>query len=282
MARTFRTWIFGSIKRQVVFVFVLVAFLYSIAHWQIDAHILRPQFLSLQESEAREDVQRCISVIEHEIHITTRKAADWAAWDDTYQFIQDLNEDFVKSNLVDDAFISLEVDMMLYCDPNGRIAWGRVFDWRRERDLNLVEFSVKALNPAHPLLQHTSLESVIEGVWLTEHQLMLVSSLPIITSEREGPVRGTLVMGAFLDPAMVEQWSQDLSISFVLEEIIHRPHCPSEDDMLAEIAAHGTSLHEHPQLNLMCASGVLSDPLGQPVLLVQAQVPSPSPGIGFR
>ncbi|MFC1760828.1 CHASE4 domain-containing protein [Planctomycetota bacterium] len=272
MIQKTRQWLSKSIRRRVVAVLIVAAILFAVVHWQVERWVVLPQFTALQQTEAREDIQRCVRMIEREIHMTSRKAADWAAWDDTYQFVEDLNGKYAQSNLVDDAFISLQVDLMVFCNNSGEIVWSRVFDWRREEDLHLAAFSPPVLGSDHALLQHQTLDSVIEGVLLTEHLPLLISSMPIITSERAGPARGVLIMGSFLDPAMIELWSQDLSIPFAVE-MLSSTRSADRRMLVDNIQTEGYCLVSDFEQQSIQAYGVLGDVQDRPVLLVQAEVP---------
>ncbi len=37
---------------------------------------------------------------------------DWAAWDNTYEFIQDVNQDYIEANLVASTFSSAELNFI--------------------------------------------------------------------------------------------------------------------------------------------------------------------------
>lgn len=58
---------------------------------------------------------------------------DYAVWNDSYQFIQDGNEEFVKNNYVSDMFVSLKIDGIYYVNLQGEVIWSKEFDWQQAK-----------------------------------------------------------------------------------------------------------------------------------------------------
>ena len=49
-------------------------------------------------------------------------------------FIQDANEDYLESNLVDDTFFNLGINIMIYINSEGDIVYGSVIGYPRTGD----------------------------------------------------------------------------------------------------------------------------------------------------
>src|SRR5512136_469434 len=87
----------------------LIALLHSIA-----SIILLNSFARLEEQDARRNVSRVQSAISDSLETLKAVDGDWAAWDDTYAFIEDGNEAYIQANLIDSAFTNLQLNLVLY------------------------------------------------------------------------------------------------------------------------------------------------------------------------
>ena len=178
--------------------------------------IVFPSFTSLEQGEAIKDVQRCVDAIERERYHLDLLCDDWAAWDDTYEFVQSNDPEYVESNLVLESFTDNELNLIYVVDTDGRVVWGEIRDLETEKESHLPEFPVSIFPMNHPLLAHETVHSSVSGIILTAGGPMFISSYPIRTSENEGPIRGTFLMGRFLNEDVVETMATQANVDFRL------------------------------------------------------------------
>ncbi|WP_375176669.1 CHASE4 domain-containing protein, partial [Marinobacter mobilis] len=81
--------------------------------------LLLPQVEELERQSLQLDLERSHQTLMQEQKRLLSIAADWAQWDETYQFVQDRNQDYVASNLIDDFLIPLQADFLVILDQNG-------------------------------------------------------------------------------------------------------------------------------------------------------------------
>ncbi|MBN1763178.1 MAG: histidine kinase, partial [Methanomicrobia archaeon] len=67
-------------------------------------------FIELEEEHTRQNVEQVTNALAGEISHIDTITFDWAAWDDTYAFIEDRNEEYIASNLIDGTFADLELN----------------------------------------------------------------------------------------------------------------------------------------------------------------------------
>src|SRR5207249_9962810 len=60
-------------------------------------------FAKQEQQEAHEDMERVLKVLDGERSALEGSARDWSVWDDTYAYIQDSNDVYLKSNLLGDS-----------------------------------------------------------------------------------------------------------------------------------------------------------------------------------
>lgn len=74
------------------------------------------------EHQYAQDTLRTIeSSMEEELNKLSRLTGDWAIWDDTYAFIEDLNRHYVESNLTPETLANLHVKAILFFDASGSL-----------------------------------------------------------------------------------------------------------------------------------------------------------------
>jgi sensor domain CHASE-containing protein len=77
---------------------------YAIGHL-----VIYPRFLELDRAQATQNLERAIQSLQRELDFLIPSINDWAAWDDTYRFVQDGNQDFIDGNLTPLAMEELDL-----------------------------------------------------------------------------------------------------------------------------------------------------------------------------
>ncbi|MBN1763609.1 MAG: PAS domain S-box protein, partial [Methanomicrobia archaeon] len=192
---------------------------------------------------------------------------------DTYAFIEDRNEEYIASNLIDGTFADLELNLMLFIDSSGQIVFGKAFDLENEEELPIPPSLVEHLAPNAPLVRHTSTEGSISGIVLLAENPMLVVSRPIITSLDEGPIRGALIMGRYLDAAEVADIAEITQLSFSV-------HRFADSQLSSNLQEAKSSLSEDTPVFIQPLSEesiagytLLEDIYGNPGLILEVDIP---------
>jgi signal transduction histidine kinase len=161
--------------------------------------ILLDNYAALEKQRAEVNVKRCLSVLSNELTELDSTARDWAAWDDTYAFIQDANDNYLESNLVDETFINLRLNMMLFINSTGNVVYGKAFNLQNMSETPVPQDMLELLSANAFLWYHTDTESSLTGVVPLQEAPLLIASKPILTSQNEGPIRGALIIGRYLN-----------------------------------------------------------------------------------
>lgn len=239
-----------------------------------------PSFAELERSAAEQNLDRVQDAIQNELNHLDLFVWDWAAWDDSYEFAVDRNEEYVDSNLVDSAFTGNNINLISYHGLKGEVIWGNAFDLETEEVVNLEGFGLASTTAEHPLLQHDSPESSISGVYVTEKGPMLVASRPIVTSNEEGPVRGTLIMGRHLSEDVLEGIREQVHVDFRLWTI-GRDAIPDQDGQaLGRISSENPFWIRSEGDDLRMAYGTVDNVQGDAALLIRADTPRDITAIG--
>ncbi len=170
--------------------------------------IILQSFGDLERAYVIKNVERVLDALAYDVAALNLKAADWAEWDDTYVFVEDLNQHFIKENLTDETFQIIRANLLLFLDANGNVKHEQGFDLVEARHVDLDQSDVQAILQNPKLNSHSHEKSFTAGVVSLAKGPMLVASRPILNSQHSGPVKGTLVMGRLPDAAELDQMSK--------------------------------------------------------------------------
>ncbi|MDH3663228.1 MAG: ATP-binding protein [Alphaproteobacteria bacterium] len=240
-----------------------------------------PSFAELEKQKAEENIGRVVQSIDNEIKHLSLLTFDWAAWNDTYEFVVDQDPDYAESNLVWTSFSGSNLNLIHFYDIQGRLVWGESYDLETEEPLELAEFP-DHLALGHPFIAHASPESDIVGIVLTSAGPMLLASRPIITSDQEGPIRGTLMMGRLLTSEVLSTLAEQVAVEFEVRPISSGSVSSEASDVLSQISSGIKHVFREGDGKTLDVYEAIPDINGVPALLVSASTPRDITGIGQR
>jgi sensor domain CHASE-containing protein len=129
----------GSIRNRVFFFVSIIVAVAMTAMFVAVAVFLMRSFSAEEEARAIEDVARANELILNQVDQLNLKLADWAQWDDSYAFIQDQegNQDFVTSNVNNEALKILGIESVVFVDGDGRIVLEKSIDPETGTEMSL-------------------------------------------------------------------------------------------------------------------------------------------------
>ncbi len=267
-----------SLRSKIIISLLSVMTAYMILNYQIQKILIYPNFTELERSGAEKDIKRCVEAVQREIVHLDSLCHDWAAWNDTYEFAEDRNHEYIKKNLIIDTFIGSKLNVIYLINKDRAVVWGEI------RDLDTKEhISVKELSPDrftssdHPLFAHDytrdSLSKItIRGIFMTASGPLMVSSRPIITSDNKGPVRGWVVLGRFLNPDMIEMLKSQTSVNFKILSIGHDPLPNDEKAFIRRTGIENKYYIKEQNNDKLHIHTVVQDIKSNPALLLTAVV----------
>ncbi len=263
-----------------VLVFLLVVAGGLIAGMQL---VMLPGLERMEEKYAHTDLNRGVDAIENDAENLQILVKDWATWDDTYQYIQDRNERYIESNLVDDTFSNARLNFMVYFDSEGDVVFQRGFDFKEEgEEIEVPPRFVETLrtlqiagNPDAVLETHKGLITMFESP-------VMIATAPILRSDDSGPARGTLVMARYFDQDEVERIGRQVSTAISLY--------PVDSTAVYEGLASPETLQDGESLTIavsedkssISAITVIEDIGGNPAYAIRVDMDREAYGIGLE
>lgn len=177
---------------------------------------IRPILLNdaknMDEESLRIDTLRITNYMDSETDGLQRLNRDWAVWDDTYQFIQNQNQQYIDSNILLETFQNNSINLMMYINSNQELIYSEAYDLE---DGSVLDFS---LSPNFIESNWQSLKENGEALIIDhpEAGTLLTVSEPILTSQGEGPSVGILIMSKILNKEFFEIMKNDLAIDVTI------------------------------------------------------------------
>jgi PAS domain S-box-containing protein len=262
-----------TLRRKTLFIIGATFYGVIILLFFISRNILLDSFLELEKQNTVQNTEHVLSILSQESANLEATAGDWAAWDDTYAFIEDADTEYVESNLVDGTFIELRLNLMVFVNSAGQIVFSKAFDLNNEKEIPVPQSLQGHLATGDILLTHPDEGSSVSGVVLLPESPVLVASRPILTSQGEGPIRGTLVMGRYLDAAEIERLAEATRMPLTLYEF-NAPQLPPDFRAARSSLSTESPISVRPiDEQSVAGYALVEDIYGKPVLVLRADMP---------
>lgn len=263
------------LKHRVLLVLSILIGVHLAASTIIGLVFVLPSFVTLEREQALAGLARCTGALAEQAHNLSLICGDWAAWDDTYRFVLDGNEEYVRSNVVPETLErKTGVNALFVIDPQGAVKTGLVWDSDQGGELSLSEFPSAHWPVDSPLLQHQSVDDETHSLLLTDAGPMVVAAHPILTSQGAGPIRGTVVMGRILSGRLLGEIQAQIHQTFSLRDL-HRPGLSSDEQRIVEeLQTAATGVLRASGTRGLKAYALVPDVTGAPALLLVAEMPT--------
>jgi sensor domain CHASE-containing protein/signal transduction histidine kinase len=250
-----------SIGLTIVF---LVALLYVSSRL-----ILLNGFAKLEEENELQNLESASNAIQNDIDSLDAMTYDWASWDDTYEFITDRNQDYVDSNLVDEAFPNSRLNFVLYINAEGDLVYGKGYDPQNKEQIPIPKSLLEHTTGGSMLARHTEADSSIKGLILLPEGPLIVASRPILTSKEKGPIRGALILARYLDDAEIELLTETSLTPF---SIVHFEGEETPSDLRESLSTEEASFVRLLDSNTIAGYARLDDIYGKPALIIETRM----------
>ena len=268
-----------KLRNKTVLVLAGVITLSVALNYGVLRNLVYPSFVSLEQDAARQNLGRVVDAFNAEFRALSAVAADWAHWDDTYEYAVGANPEYEDDNLYVGSLTALNINFMHLYDRSGQILWSGLFDLETEEPLSEEGFLLNTLPSSHPLL-HPDETNFRTGFALTSHGPIYFASTPILTSDSEGPRQGTFVIGRILNEDLIGTLKEQTHVDFGVWPLENANLEPMEQNALDALQAGEESLVTELDQDTQSAYALLKDSQGNPVLLLRADTPKDITAIG--
>src|SRR5579884_3538000 len=175
-------------------------------------------FTALERTDALEAIEHVRGHFDDQQNQLQILARDYGRWDQTYAFMNSHNPSYIRTELTEETFETLQIDLFVLLDEKGHVMLHReTGGWPiGTKNLEFIA-SEYASSPA------SAIHAPVDGFLELNGRLFLMSYEPILTSRGDGPARGTLVMGRGLSENMLLNMSRSAGVPLWLEPAVNAP-----------------------------------------------------------
>lgn len=231
-------------------------------------NILMSSFSTLEQEIVLRDLDHALHNFEDDSASMERALENWSRSDDSYEFIQDNNSDYVNTNLNDATFVSLNINLMMFLNSAKQIVYTKAVDsdpTSQSRLLQDFEGYARSEDRFLPLTTSTETTGFVNVAGFP----LLIVSRPVLHTDGSGPSVGTLIWGQLLDSERLAAISESLHASLDLRNLTV-PNLPSDFRAAQTTLSPSTSQTLTP-VNETTISGyaLLNDIYAQPTFILK-------------
>lgn len=265
----------GSIRNRVFFFVSIIVAIAMTAMFIAVAVFLMRSFGAEEKARAIEDVARTNELILNQVDQLNLKLADWAQWDDSYAFIQDQegNQDFVVSNVNNEALKILGIESVVFVDGDGRIVLQKSIDPETGTEMSPPASLEEHLRKGDFLVMHEAVGSAKKGLLALREGPAIVASQPIVKSSGEGPAKGTIIFVSFLDKDWQKETSQLIRLPFSIDSFRSQRLSAEFSDVKSRLSGEESVYVNPVDDERILAYGAVKDVYGEPAIIFRMEVP---------
>ncbi len=259
-----------DISKKVLLI-TLIIFGVLAASFTLTHNMQLSNFLELEKLDTLNNVERVQNAISTQQGYLNYIVQDWACWNDTYLFIEDRNQTFVRENIQNHTLAKLKINVMLFVNNSGSLVYAKAVDIDTVQETPVPQDLLRLVKDGTLLTKEEN--GNISGFVLLDGKPMFISCHSILTTNYTGPMRGTVVFGKYFDDNLLESFKETTRSSLLMYSV--------DDNLPPDFQAKLNNFSHSPQhtivepLNDSRIAGYfeLPDISGKPALVIRADFP---------
>jgi signal transduction histidine kinase len=227
-----------KLRTKTIIVIVVISLLIFGALQLITNLVIDPSFKNLEIQESQKGISQAINSLDYRLSDLQGKVQDYATWDDTYNYVQNRNPVYVENNLGDNAFVNLNLNLVVIVNTNSSIIYNQSYDFNSSTKIPTSEQTISAIASDTTIWSYTFNKTSFSGIMLLDNQPMFVAASPILNSLGEGPVIGGMLFGRYLNEREIVQLADQtnlmLSINTLSDLRLQKDGSQIADSLLKE------------------------------------------------
>jgi diguanylate cyclase (GGDEF)-like protein/PAS domain S-box-containing protein len=259
-------------KRAIVTIIFMFVTSIALIAFILDS-LMMDSYARLENQHVQAHLRRLQKVVERDLAELASTAADWGPWDETYSFMLTLSEDYISTNLTESVFHNLGLNMMVFLKPDGTVFYARGRDLANSSFISVPEKLIEQLVSSR-IFHNSEQDYTTRGFLMLPENPVLIASHPILTSTLEGPVRGHLLVGRFLNDIEISRYEELLNVDITVNSA-DGGYLPQQNEK---------SLYVIKELSeeSIVAYTILEDIFGEPAVVLSIKVPREISAVGKR
>lgn len=241
----------------------------------IDSNLtLKRDYKKIEKHQVVTDIDRTRKAFKSMLNSLRILDLDWANWDDAYNFMGDKNQKFIQDNVVPTTYANAKLNFIFFFDTQGKLFYGQAYHLKQAKFVPIPPDLINFLetHPSFTVNQNTSTGHI--GILKINEGYVVMSSQPILTSKGHGPVRGTLMMGFYLDADHINKLAETVEMSMDFYPLPLTNVDPTVSEAYKQLVDHHYQNFIMPKnQNYIYGFTLMHDISGQPIGLLRILIP---------
>ena len=262
-----------NLRMKMILILGLMTFALFILLYLLTNQVVRQGFVQIEEVYAQKNMERVFEALKRKEETLDSKVADWATWDDMYTFVQDRNQKFIDSSLSPNSCGPLKIQALFIADASRNVLWEEGFDLEHSQKVPFP-LELKFMIVKGSLLSAISQNQPFSGVVVFDKGPMILAARPILKSNGEGPAKGTVIMGCYLDDKEVQELSQTLQLKLSLFRVNDKFLCKQIPEDLMKLLLNKKDSMEIRAISpkSLLGYGLMRTLNGEPAFVMQSEM----------
>jgi PAS domain S-box-containing protein len=255
-----------SIVKKTILIVCLTSLVLLVLMYFISDYFYLKGFEELEKQTVERNVQRINETVSARLDALSTYCYDWAAWDDTYNFAREYNQEYVDRNLQNETFSYSEVNIIAILDKSGNIVFSKAYDFANNRGMDFPNDFTKVI-VEQKLIDPLNVTDGTSGIVLVTGQPVLIVSRQILNSLAEGPSTGTIIMGRFLDAEILNSLASITSFPVQITSISDINSDPALKSVAAALNGPNPVYVQVQNKKLITGYTYVKDIIGNPIFI---------------
>lgn len=207
-----------KIKTKTILVIFILSFIIFGALHLTASFVIVPSYKEIERQESENSINQALSMINYRLSELEGKVREYSSWDDTYSFVLDKNQAYIDANLVT-ASENFDLDLIVMVDTSDRLVYCQSYDSNQSTMVSTSQETRTILRSDDLIWDFQSTDQTISGLMLLDGKPVLVATAPILTSLEQGPNRGGLLFGVYLDAQETNRFTEVMGLNFTLSTV---------------------------------------------------------------
>ena len=259
-------------KRTFIVVFCITMILFSML-FLISDLTYNSSYRELENKNVVQNVTRVSDALNSRLDELNTLCYDWATRDETYQFAQVQNNDYITRNLESaSSFSYININLFIVLNPSGQVIFSKAVDETYTNQINLPADFLADISKSL-LISSGNNRAQTSGVVLLSGSPLLVAAKPILTSSAQGPSVGTLIMGYFLGAQTVSSMIKTTGLALTVLAPGYTGFPPAVQTALKSPDGSNSTIVHIIDNNSIAGYQTFNDIYGQPAFVFRVDMP---------
>lgn len=245
----------------IVSVFTMLTTLYTF--------IMYRGFLTIEQNLISQNITRTDESIKRELEYLVTKSADWAVWDDTYNFISTRSKTFIDINMNPASLLAINVNAMAFFSNKDGLFYSYWVNPDGSEATAPATFEREMKN-LHDKIICTAEPQKKSGILTFPEGSLFFASRPVVKSNGEGPVDGTILLGFWFNSERVANVQKIVNLPLTIFPAT--PDTSAHTAIFAQVNKNGRAI-VRKDIKTIAGYGHIDDITGIPAFYYEVDMP---------